>query len=773
MADYYVAPEGSDGNPGSESQPFATLEAARDALRATPPAGDVVVWVRGGEYILSRPLVLGPQDGGDAGRRVTYSAFPGETPVLTAARTLSGWKKTTDYPTHMPEAAKGFIWETTLPEGIDVETSTPVLYFKGQFVPQAMTGSFECKGSNPTTFTYPGDAFKDWDNLKDVDVLDRGAHWTEGFIPIQSVDTATKTVVMQDKAIRGKISFDNEYGTRGVNVPDGLTTPGSWVFDTQKKKIYFRAPGDADPGAETKISFFLEMIRMEGTDEAPIKNVRISGLKFVHNNRMRWVPGREILIGSHEWETMNLDNSAVRVIEGEDIVIDRCTFNYVASSAIRVDADSRRIKITYNTIDHIGGIGVSLLGNRPQKGFVPKRGVNGTEEIEVSFNEIGYAGQIWRFSVGIHMYEVGYSDILSNHIHDLDYSGFVLFGDRKFYGKGTVESGWEAQQWLASDFNRIAHNDIHDFVKTMWDGNGIYLSATGWGNLVEQNKIYNGHRAHSGIRTDNDQWFSTFRYNLIYNFPEGSGIIFKGQNYGYNNVCVDNFFRGNFFLSYADENVGTLLTYNVFYQSNDKVNGTMEGTWAPFISNNRGTKSKLYDIDLDHNLYWLVGNPDRAREVVKTLNTESQDPTHRYGHNPGNPHSEYAVVADPLFVDYENKDFRFKPDSPALKMGIVSLDSVGLLGEVGATAPARELAPLTTTGRPGLMHKGDLLEMDGFGYTIQSVEVCEVSGQVVKQFTDVNQEVFSLNKKEIPIQAGVLKIKTTAGQSISPVVVFH
>jgi len=39
-----------------------------------------------------------------------------------------------------------------------------------------------------------------------------------------------------------------------------------------------------------------------------------------------------------------------------------------------------------------------------------------------------------------------------------------------------------------------------------------------------------------------------------------------------------------------------------------------------------------------------------------------------------------GAYADPLFVDWENGDFRLRPDSPALKMGIkwIDLSGVGL-----------------------------------------------------------------------------------------------
>src|SRR5260221_339302 len=42
--DYYVAPGGGDGNPGSLEKPFATIQRAQQAVRQQPGA----VWLRGG-----------------------------------------------------------------------------------------------------------------------------------------------------------------------------------------------------------------------------------------------------------------------------------------------------------------------------------------------------------------------------------------------------------------------------------------------------------------------------------------------------------------------------------------------------------------------------------------------------------------------------------------------------------------------------------------------------------------------------------------------------
>ncbi|WP_322924468.1 right-handed parallel beta-helix repeat-containing protein [Paenibacillus campi] len=82
----YVDPAGSDSSgDGSQSKPFATLTAARDAIRGLHgdlPAGGVTVWVKSGEYELSN-FELTEQDSGTAAKPIIYRTYAGGQVTLT------------------------------------------------------------------------------------------------------------------------------------------------------------------------------------------------------------------------------------------------------------------------------------------------------------------------------------------------------------------------------------------------------------------------------------------------------------------------------------------------------------------------------------------------------------------------------------------------------------------------------------------------------------------------------------------------------------------
>ena len=114
---FFVATDGNDTWSGRLAEadakgtdgPLATLGRARNAVRALKTEGSLTepltVLVRGGKYYLDKTLVFTEEDSGTRECPITYAAYPGEQPVLSGGRRLTGW-----------EPHKGKILKCALPE---------------------------------------------------------------------------------------------------------------------------------------------------------------------------------------------------------------------------------------------------------------------------------------------------------------------------------------------------------------------------------------------------------------------------------------------------------------------------------------------------------------------------------------------------------------------------------------------------------------------------------------------------------------------------------
>lgn len=66
------------------------------------------------------------------------------------------------------------------------------------------------------------------------------------------------------------------------------------------------------------------------------------------------------------------------------------------------------------------------------------------------------------------------------------------------------------------------------------------------------------------------------------------------------------------------------------------------------------------------NLHYNVSGPVSAMGEKEKISLEEFQTV--YGND------KYSIEADPMFVDYENNDFRLKPESPAYKIGFRDID---------------------------------------------------------------------------------------------------
>jgi hypothetical protein len=77
----------------------------------------------------------------------------------------------------------------------------------------------------------------------------------------------------------------------------------------------------------------------------------------------------------------------------------------------------------------------------------------------------------------------------------------------------------------------------------------------------------------------------------------------------------------------------------------------------------------MKDIDFDFNIYYCKADKSIGEKTLERLHSEGVE--------------NHSLVADLLFVDSKNGDFRLKTESPALKLGFVPVDlsQGGLLNE--------------------------------------------------------------------------------------------
>ena len=85
-AEFHVAPNGNDANPGTQAKPFATIQAGVNKLQP----GDTVL-IHGGVY---RETVTFPRSGTEA-TPITVKAHPGEKVVVTGCDPVTDWASMT------------------------------------------------------------------------------------------------------------------------------------------------------------------------------------------------------------------------------------------------------------------------------------------------------------------------------------------------------------------------------------------------------------------------------------------------------------------------------------------------------------------------------------------------------------------------------------------------------------------------------------------------------------------------------------------------------
>jgi hypothetical protein len=695
--DFYVAPFGNDANPGTRNKPFASLERARDAVqeqKRARPRRDYTVWLLGGVYRLTNTLVFSLEDSAEEGHTITYAAYRGEKPVFSSGLPLTGWKK------------EGRLWTTALPESVKPFRT---LYDRAGRLPRARSRGFVPTADYRTatnydrfTVPFPKGALKKWPNLEDVEIMIRpNFGWVLNLLPLESVDEETglaRTAVPASYPmvkVRWGPPAMNKPGTAWVeNVLEALDEPGEWAVNMRERKLYLW-PRDADAAPEgIEAPQLTELIRIEGKidyegpSDVPVRGLVFRGITFTRGDRWPWEKER---IGStlqHDWEMFDRPTALVRLRGAEQIRFERCRWFDSGGAGVRMDLHARSNAVTDSVFEHLGGTGILLAGYGP-----------GTKDVNrgtaILRNHIHHVGEILWHAPGISVWQSGENHLAHNLIHDVNYTAITVSGRINWNRQGRGD-GWRTIRWnevekaggaqllpesgkrpewrLREPFlhgrkNLVELNEIHDVMQKLWDGDAIYISGTGASNWIRENFIHDclSENMCEGIRCDDDQDETIIERNVVWrNGGLGTGITSKGKNHIINNFLVE---------STATFNPRGMISIEASLVQDSIIQRNILMTRATnlppfFVLNIMGPPHpEIKDLRADYNLFWNSADRNWAMAYLSKARAQGRE--------------EHSLVAEPLFRNPEQGDFRFKHGSPAEKLGIEPLDlrKAGLRGQ--------------------------------------------------------------------------------------------
>lgn len=718
--EFYISPEGNDGGPGTFDQPFATLTAARDAIRRLPPPereDDIVVYIRGGQYVLNQTFVLNRDDGGREGHRVTYAAYREEEPVFSSDIRMTGWKKLREYPANVPPAAHGKLYYVDLPEVKRGELFFKALYKDGKPLVRARSrtvsmsvrpAGFEGGWQPQQMCTIRGLDVGTLENFRDMDLHVTPTHqWAFNILPLEQVFPDHNVLKLRVPATYpllncGTVS-DGAWLENAINFMD---QPGRWCLNSGLGRLYYW-PEEGVPSGEITAPRLQEYVRMEGNidirgEDIPVENITLKGLAFVRGDRD--VLGENDAAMQHDWDLFDKGNALVRLRGAENCEVIDCRISDTAGVGLRLDLYGQRNRIIGNVIRHTGWSGIVLGGYGP-----------GTKDVNhhnvVQNNHIHHIGLLYRTAIGIHLFQSGDNHIANNLVHHVAQNGITLSCSWFYFWNlpdqrevtRTVRKA-EVQAYLdqnvprfrksmkrpagqrqdmewAKGFefkhtrnNLIERNEIFNVMERLSEGNCTYIAGVGEHNVFRENFLHSCHVLNgqfAPMRCDDHTWKTTYDGNIVWNVG-GYGIEAKHVNDYVDNIFCDvvkgvGRYPGSF-IGLLRQNYDNRISGNVFYRitphgmTDDKFSFYKErhGKWPGLLENQR---------EVDRNCYFIQSNPTRAQAQLLEQQKKNMD--------------QHSICADPMFEDPANFNFKLKRGSPLTQLGIkpVELELIGLQGK--------------------------------------------------------------------------------------------
>lgn len=515
--DYFVAPNGSDANAGTKAKPFATLEAARDAIRRDRARGTakpkpVTVWLHRGDYFRRHPLELTAADSGTPDAPIVWRGAKDAGVRLLGGRVLGGFQLVTDSVVlaRLDEKARGQVEQLNLralaitdfgnmkSRGFGRPTAVAhcELFYdhrpmtlarwpnEGEFIPIAgyPAGQKDEHGGQLGALTggfhYAGDRPRRWQDISDLWAHGYWAYdWANSYEKIESLDVENRLV--KTAPPNGHYGFRKNQRVYFLNLLEELDEPGEWFLDRTAGVLYFWPPkvvatamAPHSPTGAKHPETVLSLL-----DQPLLKLTDVSHVTF-----------RGLILEATRANAVEIRGGASNRIAG-------CLIRNVGNSGVVIEGGTGHAVVS-SDISDTGDGGVSLTGGDRQT-LTP-----GGHLVEnCHFQRLGrwskcYVPAVAMSGVGLRA--------AHNLIHDHPHCAILYWGNDHVMEFNEIhhialETGDVGAIYTGRDYtfrgNKIRHNFIHHTGGVGMGSMGVYMDDCVSGTEVFGNVFYKVHWA--------------------------------------------------------------------------------------------------------------------------------------------------------------------------------------------------------------------------------------------------------------------------------------
>lgn len=731
---FYMSPSGNDANDGSKASPVKSFRKAQELVRLAKKESnsDIKVLLRGGYYYMEETVVFNVEDGGDENRTISWEAYEGEVPVISAGYKLTDWERTSRLK-GLPAEAKGKVYEASMPE---ILADVPrCLFNDDEMLKRSRMKGFK---SRIDAFNRDGQAhlrsfdvmyvndkaeLKDWENVTDLELVIRPwCLWTMNNLPIEAINLDNRSIKTQ---IEGTYFLTKERYLRFPdehawieNTLEGMTEPGTWCANSRQGKIYYWPEENTFP-ENVYVPVLQELIRVEGKNDIkgrndiPVKNLVFRGLTFKHNDRYDFEKHDSGI--QHDWELFDKDNAFFRFRGAEDCIVEGCEFTAGGGVGIRLDLYCKNIQVKNNLIHGIGGTGVFLGGYG-----LGTKDVNTRNSI--TNNIIRDAGKLYWHNAAIAVSQSSENLISHNDISAMPYSGMVITGYRPWFthesrknflegNDSLIHYNWHGGSeqysvglWIRENSRSVRWDETGGAwtgpggtVSTPWDSLYFFkLVASHFNlnhnrqNIIEYNEIHDVMNVlgdGNGIYISDTGPLNVIRYNFIHNSPDAWGVGIRTDA-----LQMSTWVFGNIIWKFSGgiaSSANNMAFNNIVASCKDLGLSEEPGKQLDMYFDYNSTTSFFPDGFVMRNMIWHEGNrPPYFRMDLSAGKPGNNVVDYNFYYWKDSKDEmkellkvlqelgmdENGMVVDPMFKDAENGNFHIMPDSPLLKNGFMPID---------------------------------------------------------------------------------------------------